>query len=178
MELKTKGEEVYVSVKKLVAKLSWTVGADFDLAAVFEPKTGEPGLCYFGSLGDLSAFPFMKLSGDAGIADKAGSNEEVLQIVKIDDMKKIHVVCWDYKAVQTGAKARFAGTDVKLTLTDDQGKSHQVKLDTGDLGNVAIVAVIDNTDPIGAKLVNVSKIGTMKRWDKDSFKDLLAICTQ
>ena len=72
MELKTKGEEVYVSVKKLVAKLSWTVGADFDLAAVFEPKTGEPGLCYFGSLGDLSAFPFM---GDRVILPQYGGSE-------------------------------------------------------------------------------------------------------
>ena len=176
MELKTKGEEAFVPVKGLVGKLTWTHGADFDLAVLFEPRTGEAGLVYFGDKGkDLNTFPYMVLSGDAGVGDRAGNNEEVVKIGKLDDMKKIHVLCWDYKAVQGGTKARCAGTDVKLTITDDQGQTYAVKLDTGETANVAIVATIDNTNPIGAKLINTSKVGTMKRWSKDAFVDLLAI---
>ena len=175
MELKTKGESVYVAIEKLVAKLSWTVGADFDLAAVWVPRTGEPGLTYFGEKGDMNSFPFMQLDKDSGVGDKAGANEETLRITKLTDMKYVYIVCWDYKAVQSGSKARFAGTDVKLVLTDNTGTSHQTKLDTGDMGNVAVVATIDTTDPIGPKLVNTSKVGTLKKWDKTAFPDLLAI---
>jgi len=45
---------------------------------------------------------------------------------------------------------------------DNKGASHNVLLDTGALGNVALLATIDNSSPIGAKLINSSKAGTLK----------------
>jgi hypothetical protein len=45
---------------------------------------------------------------------------------------------------------------------DDKGVNHEVKIDTGDMGNVCCVATIDNRSPMGAQFVNTSKAGTLK----------------
>jgi uncharacterized protein involved in tellurium resistance len=163
MELKQKGSEANVAgFKQLMVSMKWTTAADFDLAAAYEDKNGKQGLVYFGELGDLNAFPYMQLSGDEGVGDTGGDNEETMRITKLDDMKYVWLLCWDYGKIQDGAPARFKDSDVNLTVLDDKGTSHNVSLDTGDMGNVALLAVIDNSSPVGAKLVNASKAGTLK----------------
>ncbi len=163
MELKQKGSEANVGgFKQLMVTMKWTTAADFDLAAAYEDKTGKKGLVYFGELGDLNQAPYMQLSGDEGVGDSGGDNEETMRITKLDDMKYVWILCWDYGKVQDGKPARFKDSDVSLTLMDDKGTSHSVNLDTGDMGNVALLATIDNSSPVGAKLVNSSKAGTLK----------------
>jgi len=163
MELKQKGSEANVGgFKQLMVSMKWSTAADFDLAAAYEDKQGKQGLVYFGELGDLNSFPFMQLSGDEGVGDKGGANEETMRITKLDDMKYVWILCWDYGKVQDGAPARFRGSDVTLSLMDDKGTTHNVTLDTGDMGNVALIATIDNSSPIGAKLINSSRAGTLK----------------
>jgi tellurite resistance protein TerA len=163
MELKQKGSEANVGgFKQLMVTMKWTTAADFDLAAAYEGKDGKQGLIYFGEQGDLNAFPFMQLSGDEGVGDTGGDNEETMRITKLDDMKYVWLLCWDYGKVQDGAPARFKESDVNMTLMDDKGNSHNVNLDTGDMGNVALLATIDNSSPVGAKLINSSKAGTLK----------------
>lgn len=163
MELKQKGSEANVGgFKQLMVTMKWTTAADFDLAAAYEDKNGKHGLVYFGELGDLNGFPFMQLSGDEGVGDKGGENEETMRITKLDDMKYVWLLCWDYGKVQDGQAARFKDSDVSLTVMDDQGATHNVSLDTGDFGNVALIATIDNSSPVGAKLINSSKAGTPK----------------
>ena len=98
-------------------------------------KDGKQGIIYFGEMGDLNAFPYMQLSGDEGVGDKGGDNEEVMRITKLEDMKYIWLFCWDYGKVQDGAPARFKDSDVQLHLMDDKGGTHNVNLDTGDMGN-------------------------------------------
>ncbi len=167
MELKQKGEEANVGgIKQLMVTMKWTTAADFDLAAAYEAKDGKQGLVYFGEMGDLNAFPFMQLSGDEGVGDKGGDNEETMRIAKIDDMNFIYLLCWDYGKIKDGGAARFKDSDVSLTVMDDKGTGHDVTLDTGDMGNVALIATIDNSSPIGAKLVNSSKAGTLKGLNK------------
>jgi uncharacterized protein involved in tellurium resistance len=163
MELKQKGSEANVGgFKQLMVSMKWTTAADFDLAAAYEGKDGKQGLIYFGEQGDLNAFPFMQLSGDEGVGDTGGDNEETMRITKLDDMKYVWLLCWDYGKVQDGAPARFSESDVNMTVMDDQGNTHNVNLDTGDMGNIALIATIDNSSPIGAKLINSSKAGTLK----------------
>ena len=163
MELKQKGSEANVGgFKQLMVSMKWTTAADFDLAAAYEDKSGKQGLVYFGDLGDLNAFPFMQLSGDEGVGDTGGDNEETMRITKLDDMKYVWLLCWDYGKVQDGAPARFKDSDVTLSVMDDKGTNHNVTLDTGELGNVALIATIDNSSPVGTKLVNTSKAGTLK----------------
>ncbi len=165
MELKQKGQEAQLGgIKQFMVTLKWTTAADFDLAAVYESKDGRTGLVYFGDKGDLNAFPFMQLSGDEGVGDTGGDNQEDMRVTNIDDMTFIWVLCWDYGAVTSGKPARFTGSDVSVSILDDKGTSHAVTLDTGDAGNVCVLATIDNSSPMGAKFVNTSKAGTLKEF--------------
>jgi len=174
MELKQKGEEANVGgFKQLMIAMKWTTAADFDLAAAYEGKDGKIGLVYFGELGDLNKFPFMQLSGDEGVGDKGGQNEETMRLAKLDELKNVWLICWDYGKVKDGSAARFKDSDVNLSIIDDKGTTYNVKLDTGDMGNVAIIATIDNTSAIGAKLINTSKAGTLK--GLKTLEDLMAI---
>jgi len=165
MDIKQKGGAATLeSLKQLMVKMSWKTGADFDLAAIYKDKTGKTGMVYFGEKGDLQGYPYMKLSGDAGVGDTvdSGGNEETMRITSLEEMSEVHLVVWDYGAIQKGDKARFAGSDVQVSIVDDKGNTNMVALDTGDVGNVLVLAKIDNTSPIGAQLVNESKVGTLK----------------
>ncbi len=174
MQLQQKGAAANVGAfKQLLITMKWTTAADFDLAAAYEAKDGRVGLCYFGELGDLNAFPFIQLSGDEGVGDAGGQNEEQMRIASLDELKYVWVLCWDYGKVSSGAPARFAGSDVKLSVMDDRGTTHDVNLDTGQVGNVALISTIDNSSPMGAKLINASKAGTLK--GLSSLEQLLAI---
>ncbi|MBT9140357.1 MAG: hypothetical protein DDT30_00933 [Dehalococcoidia bacterium] len=174
MELKQKGAKADIGgFKQLMVSMKWTTAADFDLAAAYESKDGKRGLAYFGELGNLNAFPFMQLSRDEGVGDTGGDNEETMRITKLDDMKYVWLLCWDYGKIRDGAPARFKDSDVSLSVMDDKGTSHNLTLDTGDMGNVALLATIDNTSPIGAKLINTSKAGTLK--GLQSLQDLMNI---
>ena len=42
-----------------------------------------------GTLGNLNGFPFIQLSGDAGVGAKGGDNEETLRIAKLDDLAEV-----------------------------------------------------------------------------------------
>ena len=163
MEITAKGESAELGgMKQCMVSMKWTTATDFDLAALYEAKDGTKGMVYFNSLGDLNAMPFMKLSGDEGVGDTGGDNEETMRITKFDDMNHIHIVAWDYGAMTKGQAARFKESDVSVSLMDDSGTNHDVKIDTGDMGNVCVIASIDNTSPMGAKLVNASKVGLLK----------------
>jgi uncharacterized protein involved in tellurium resistance len=180
MELVQKGSSVDLdTIKALKATLTWHESCDFDLAALYEMKDGSEGIIYFNNKGDLNTSPFIKVGEDAGVGDTVdggagGENQETLKMTKLDEnIKTIHLICWDWGQIQNGGHARFAESDVKLSIVDDSGNNHDVKLDCGDMGNVVIVATIDNSSPIGAKFINTSKAGTLKGL-KDS-KQLLEI---
>lgn len=174
MDLAQKGSSANVgNFKQLMVKMKWTTAADFDLAAVYETKDGKQDLVYFDKLGDLNSMPYMQLSGDEGVGDTGGENEETMRITKLDDMKYVWIMCWDYGKVSEGGPARFKESDVTLQVIDDTGNQHDVTLDTGDLGNTALIATIDNSSPVGAQLVNSSKAGTLKGLKK--LQDLVNI---
>jgi uncharacterized protein involved in tellurium resistance len=188
MELATKGAEAQLGgIKQFMVSLKWTTEADFDLAVYYLAKDGSNGLIYFGghqntggrgnttqpALGSLNEFPFMQLSGDEGVGDSGGDNEETMRVMSLDEMDSVWVVCWDYGAVEKGTPARFTGSDVSVSLMDDSGTSHDVKLDTGAIGNTAVVAKIDNSSPMGAKFANSSEATTLKGLN---FEGIKAIC--
>ena len=137
---------------------------DFDLAALIEENSGKYSMVYFGSKGSLDGAPHIKLDKDAGVGDTVdagGVNEENLAISKLDGYRAVHLLCWDWEAVCSGGAARFNESDVNIKVVDDKGRAHKVSLDTGDLGNVCIVASIENSES-GLALVNVSKAGLLK----------------
>ena len=163
MELKKKGQQASLGgIKQCMMILKWTTSADFDLAAAYKAKDGREGMVYFGDKGSLNDFPFMEAGEDQGVGDTGGDNQEELRIMSFDNMDYIWLICWDYSAIEKGTAARFKDSDVSVTLMDEKGTNHNVILDTGDFGNLSVVAAIDNTSPMGAQLVNTSKAGTLK----------------
>ena len=106
MDLLQKGAAAQVSsIKQFMVSLRWTSAMDFDLAAVYKAKDGREGLCYFGELGNLNEFPNIQLSGDEGVGDSGGDNEETMRVVSLDAMEPVWLLCWDYGAVETGTAA-------------------------------------------------------------------------
>lgn len=161
MEIKQKGESAsFEGFNEMRVTLSWSAERDIDLAALWELKNGEKGLCYFNELGTLDRAPFMKLSGDQGVGNTAaaGGNKEIMTIAKLSDTKLIHLIAWDWTSVQKGEPAQFDG--VKINLTDGSTVI-DAPLDAGDVGNTVIVATVDNSG-LTPKLTNQSKVGTLK----------------
>jgi len=163
MQLNHKGQEYIVSnIKQLTISMQWTTAADFDLAAIYESKTNQRGLIYFGQLGSLDTFPYICLNRDEGVGDSEGQKEEVLNINNLADMKSIRLFCWDYGMVQVGKKARFKDSDVSLNISEDLGKSNLVEIDTNETGNVCYLASLDNINQNEITLTNTSLTGTLK----------------
>src|SRR3989339_1334842 len=99
--LKSKGDEAYISVKQLMVTLKWSTSVDLDLMAFYKTKDGKTGAVYSdnypgGVMGSLNSFPFIQLSGDAGVGAKGGDNEEVLRITKLDDTAELYIVTINY----------------------------------------------------------------------------------
>lgn len=162
VELKTKGEIASLpTVKQLVVTLSWSSAVDLDLMAFYTTKDGTHGACYsdqisqdIKSLGDLNNFPFMKLSGDAGVGKETeGDESEELKIIKLDDIAMVRLVALNYKAVKAkDAEASFSDLNGHITILTEKGEVFDVPLNNTDKGTVAHIATIDNTSPIGAQL--------------------------
>ncbi len=163
MELKQKGEQAYVAVKQLLVKLQWHSAVDLDLMAFYKAKDGRTGGIYStnyagGSLGDLNAFPFIQLSGDEGVDATGGQNEEVLRITQLDEMAEVYICALNFTDASSGRNSTFNDYDGQIELLDDTGKSLLVPLDAKDKGMVAVIAKIDNSDFMGAKLINENNV--------------------
>lgn len=161
--LKTKGDEAFLSVKRLVVTLEWTADVDLDLMAFYETKDLKKGGVFSnlypgGSLGDLNCFPYIELSGDEGEQSAVLEKKEVLKIAKLDDMAKVFIVTINYTNATKNRDVYFDSYDARVTVEDDKGHTIQVRLDSSDRGHVAVIARIDNTGPIGAKLINMNEI--------------------
>ncbi len=161
--LKTKGEEVYIPVKQLMVTLKWTADVDLDLMAFYKAKDGRTGGVFSdnypgGTMGDLNAFPHIQLSGDAGVGAVGGDNEEVLRITKLDELEELYICALNYTDATEKKKSSFSEYDGGVVLTDDRGESVAVPLNSAEKGNIAIIAKIDNSNPIGAKMINENRI--------------------
>lgn len=149
-------------IRKLSVSMKWTTAADFDLAAVYEDKNGKTGIVYFGDQGSASTYPYMCSGGDAGVGDIGGDNEETLLICRLDEMKYVWIMCWDYGKIQQGQPARFQESDILITFTDDRGNIFHVSPDNISNANAALIATIDNSSPVGAGIINSSRAGLLK----------------
>ncbi len=163
LTLGQKGAEAFVPVKQLMVKLEWSASVDLDLMAFYETKDGRTGGVFSenypnGTYGNLNAFPFMQLSGDEGVGDEGGDNQETLMVTQLDDMKELYFVTLNYTDACEGRAASFASYDGKVTVTDDKGEQVVVPLNSPQNGIVAIICKIDNSSFVGAKLVNLNTI--------------------
>lgn len=168
MELVQKGASASLeTVKQLMVTMKWTTAVDFDLAVLWKTKDGRKGMVYFGDMGNLNAHPFMKLDKDAGVGDTGGDNQETMKITDLETMAEVHLLCWDYGAVQGGKPARFSDSDLKITVMSESGEKNEVTAQAGDNGNVCVLVKIDNSSPMGATIINESKAGLLKGLTND-----------
>lgn len=161
--LKNSGEEAYVSVKQLRATLKWTAAVDLDLMVFYKAKDGKVGGVFSdnyagGTMGNLNTFPFIMLSQDAGVGAKGGENEEDVRITKLDDMAELYICTLNFTDASQNRAASFSRYDAHIVVADDRGESVGVPLDSTQNGTVAVIAKIDNTSPMGAKLINLNKV--------------------
>ncbi len=164
--LKTKGAEAYVSIKQLVVSLKWTAAVDLDLMAFYKAKDGKVGAVFSdnyagGTMGSLNSFPFIQLSEDAGVGATGGENEEVIRITKLDDMAEVYICTINFTDASQGKESRFSKYDAQVTVVDDKDENIVVPLDSSLAGAVAVIAKIDNSGFMGAKLVNENRIMDM-----------------
>lgn len=169
--LKEKGQEASISMKQLLVKLKWSSNVDLDLMAFYKKKDGTNGAVFSnlipgGSLGSLNDSPYIQLSGDAGVGAHGGDNEEELRITKLDDIAELYIVTLNYTDASRRIESSFDKHDGGIVMIDDKGESVSVPLDSSEKGNIAIIAKIDNTSPIGAKLINENRIVSL-----DTFKN-------
>ncbi|ELR98647.1 hypothetical protein [Gloeocapsa sp. PCC 73106] len=161
--LNQKGEEAYISVKQLMVTLKWTANVDLDLMAFYQTKDGRDGGVFSdnfpgGNLGSLNEFPFIQLSGDEGVGAKGGDNEEVLRVTKLDDLAALYICTLNYTDASQKKDSSFSQYDGGITVIDDRGESIGVPLNSTTPGQVAVIAKIDNSSPMGAKLINENSI--------------------
>ncbi len=161
--LKAKGQEAYVSVKQLMATLRWTASVDLDLMAFYKAKDGRVGGVFSdnyagGSLGSLNSFPFIELSGDEGVGATGGANEETLRITSLDDMAELYICTINFTDASQKRDSIYSRYDAEVVVIDDKGESIAVPLDSNQSGTVAIIAKIDNSGFMGAKLVNENRV--------------------
>ena len=173
MELKTKitlqkkGNEAYLPVRQLLVKLKWRAAVDLDLMAFYKTKDGRTGGIFSdnysgGSLGDLNRFPFMELSGDAGVGGAGGDNEEVLRVTQLDEMETVYICALNFSGATSDQGQSFAAYDGHVEIMDDKGESFGIPLDSRESGAMAVVARIDNANVMGAKLINENRILSME----------------
>ena len=161
--LKKKGDEAYIPIHKLIVTLKWTADVDLDLMAFYKTKDNRTGAVFStnypgGNMGSLNSFPYIKLSGDAGVGAKGGDNQEELGISQLGEMAELYICTLNYTDASQKKNSSFSNYDGGVVVTDDRGESVAIPLDSTEIGHIAIIAKIDNTSPIGARLINENRI--------------------
>lgn len=163
MELKQKGTKADIGAfKNIDISLTWTSPVDLDLMAFFKTKDGRVGGVYSenysgGTHGSLDGFPFIELSGDAGIGETGGNNREDLRITRLDDFEELYICALNFTDANSGTGKVFADYDAKVRVLTDRGESHTVSLDSPSPGPVAVLCKF-TSGFISNELINDSEV--------------------
>ncbi|MGK7904408.1 MAG: stress response protein [Hormoscilla sp.] len=164
-----KGDEAYIPIHKLIVTLHWTANVDLDLMAFYKTKDDRTGAVLSanypgGNQGSLSSFPYIKLSQDAGVGARGGDNQEELGISKLEEMAEVYICTINYTDASVRKDSSFSDYDGGVVVRDDRGESVAIPLDATEKGHIAIIAKIDNTSPIGAKLINENRVVSLGKF--------------
>ncbi|GEM_PF-780016 len=166
-----KGDASSIPVNQLTVTLKWTANVDLDLMAFYKGKNGQVGGVfsnnYQGStLGDLNAFPFIELSGDAGVGATEGNKEETLRITKLDDLAELFIVTLNYTDVIEHKESVFSHYDGAVFVASDTNETIAVPLNSPNKGEIAVICKIENNDSTGARLININDIMSLESFLK------------
>lgn len=144
-------ETANIPAKNLLATLSWKTSVDLDLYAFWKTKDGKTGKVFYGQKSGLGGQ--IKLDADAGVGDSGGDNEENMNIIHLDDI--VHIVI--AANIYGKSNANFAEFNSKVTIKTDQ-QEFEVPLTSKVGGSWAVIAWLDNTNPISTQLTNVNTV--------------------
>ena len=119
MELKQKGANAVIGTfRQMKVSLIWTAAVDLDLMAFYKTRDGKTGGIWSknyagGSYGDLNGFPFIQLSGDAGVGASSGDKREELRIAKLDDFEELYIVAVNFTDAIAGSGRTFSNYDAR-----------------------------------------------------------------
>jgi uncharacterized protein involved in tellurium resistance len=136
---------------------------DLDLMAFYKSKSGQVGGIFSdnyegGSFGSLTGFPYIYLSGDAGVGEVGGVKEETIQIGSMNELAEIHICAINFTDASKNRESTFSSYDAEITIVDEQGEAVVVPLNSAVQGTVAVIAKIDNSGMMGPKMVNENNI--------------------
>ncbi len=171
VSLKEKGEQAVVSVQRLQVSLKWTAEVDLDLMAFYKTKSGRLGGVYSahykgGTLGSLDAFPFIKLSGDAGVGATQGEKEETMQIAQLDEIEEVFICAINFTDAIAKRPSSFNKYDAGVDVIDDKNESVHVPLNSSEQGTVAVIAKLVR-DGAEAKMINENRIMDLATFQKE-----------
>jgi len=147
-------DEIYVTGNRFLITLKWTASVDLDLMAFYKTRDGKEGGIFAsdypgGTLGSLKQFPYMKLHTIRGV-----SYEEVLGISKLDDFLEVYICTVNYRQKYCCFKYYDAGINVLY----EKGNTVGIPITSRDIGEIAVIAKIDNTSFISPKLINQNRV--------------------
>ena len=162
-------------VNELTVTLSWHAQVDLDLMAFYKTRSGEIGGVYSsmyaeGGQGGLDSFPYMQLSGDAGVGAAGGDEEkqETLQIKTLDEIAELYLVAMNFTDASQNRQSEFASFDGRVTVRNEEGKEITVVLASKKQGPVAVFARIEHTNQlIGPVLHNESQVMTFAQFREE-----------
>jgi len=167
MELKQKGTKADIGAfKRIDISLIWNAAVDLDLMAFYRTKDGRAGGVYSdnyqgGTFGALNAFPYIRLSGDAGIGGTGGNNREDMSITSIEDFEEIYICALNFTDAAVGESHVFADYDATIHVTTDRGETHRIPLDSTQPGSVAVICRF-TSGFIAGELVNDSRVMSLE----------------
>jgi len=172
VKLARKNDEAFVPVSQLAVTLRWSTDVDLDLMVFFKAKDGTKGGVFSegypdGNLGSLENFPFMRLSGDAGLGATGGDNAEEIKIAKLEGIDEVYVVTINYTDAVEEKSSCFADYDGSVSIVPYKGQgftdpnekdSLEIPLTSRDPGHVAVICKIDNMSAVGPKVINMNDV--------------------
>lgn len=152
IELRDKNDEANLTESTNIhAQLKWTSSVDLDLYTFYLTKEGKEGRVFYGRMSEEG----IRLDEDAGVGDIGGDNEENINIESLHNLKHILIVANIYNKLTNFSK--YNGS----VIVEAGEQQIKVPLTSKTKGSWCVVAHLDNTSPIGAKLINVNKVYTI-----------------
>jgi|LGOV01.1.fsa_nt_gb uncharacterized protein involved in tellurium resistance len=155
-----------LAVNKARVLLQWKDDADLDLAAFGRTISGQNFSVISdnypkGSMGNLNQFPFMQLSGDAGVGGNVAGDmeEEELLITNLDQVQELYIACFCCDAAGVlEQNAKFSTLGAQVVVNTDAGDEYTMPLQAVDSNG--LVAVIAKLERVNGKmnLVNNSEV--------------------
>ena len=145
--LQTKGQNKTMLVSELTVQLNWQAAVDLDLMAFYRTKSGKTGGVYSslyseGGEGSLDRFPFIKLSGDAGVQSNHESKQETLTIKKFDELTEIYLVAINFTDASRNQKSSFSKFDGRVEVSNENNEKISVLL--GMSARLFVAFVLNN----------------------------------